>query len=61
LKKQSQFFGGQNDINNLSEMTCGDFGSLDQRKNKPNQSQSQLAPRPALGVEKTNPIMGWLK
>jgi len=37
-----------------------DFQPFRLRENKPNskpiQSQSRLAPRPALGVEKTNPI-----
>jgi len=33
------------------------FGGFGQRKTKPIQSQSYLAPRFTLGVEKTNPIL----
>ena len=39
-------------------MVYGDYDGPRLRKNKANQSQSQLAPRPALGVEKSKPISG---
>jgi hypothetical protein len=61
LKKQSQFLKGQNwrKVNykkEIREIHC--IGHM--VKNKANQTQSQLAPRPVLGieneVEKTKPI-----
>jgi len=37
-------------------MILGGFGQQKTKPNKPNQSQFRLAPRLALGVEKTKPI-----
>jgi len=38
-------------------MVYGDFNGPGRRKTKPIQSQSRLAPRPALGVEEKDKIM----
>jgi hypothetical protein len=38
-----------------------EFHTLRRRKNKAKQTQSRLAPRPALGVEKTKPISKQVK
>ena len=61
LKKQSQFFEGRNERNasyNKGIREIYRFGHL--VKTNPIQSQSRLAPRPVLGVEKlfekTKPI-----
>ena len=53
LKKQSQFFKGQNDVKSILIMVYGDFDGPSQRKNKPNQTQFMLAPSTA-GGWKTN-------
>jgi len=52
LKKQSQFLKGRNDLYSIMTMVYRDLKVPGRRKNKAKQSQSRLAPRPALGVEK---------
>jgi len=67
LKKQSQFLKGQNErkVNyNKGIREINWIGHLvktnpNKANSKPIQSQSQLAPRPVLGVEKTKPILKW--
>jgi hypothetical protein len=63
LKKQSQFVPGLIGVTSYLKGNYDKYPLFGARKNKPNlslgeQSQSYLAPRPELGVEKTKPIPG---
>jgi hypothetical protein len=49
LKKQSQFAGGQISVNSYMKEDYEIFSGLTTPKNKANQTQFRLAPRPALG------------
>jgi hypothetical protein len=57
LKKQSQFAGRQIGATSSIAITYGGFGGSERQKAKPIQSQFQLVPSTALGVEKTNPML----
>jgi len=65
LKKQTQFWNGQNEHKYLYERILWRFlqfqAAKKQSQFKAKQSQSYLAPRPALGVEKTKPKPGFAR
>jgi hypothetical protein len=56
LKKQSQFVPDQIDSKSFLLGVYGNKPARQAEKNKAKQTQSRLAPRPALWVEKTKPI-----